>query len=165
MGETTKCVDDGETMKRLFGLLAVAVLASACSEQQKPPPPPPYNVDRSVKEIMAHVIDPASGLFWRSSGTVVTVQGEQDLSPSTNEGWEAAESAAITTAEAGNLLMLPGRALDNGEWMKWSRQLIEDANAGALAAEHHDKKAMFETGARIYEVCTACHQKYMPGFK
>jgi hypothetical protein len=152
-------------MKRMIGMLAVAVLANACSEQQKAPTAPPYYVDRSVKEIMAHVIDPASALFWRSSGTVVTAQGEQDLSPTTNEGWEAAESAAITTAEAGNLLMLPGRALDNGEWVKWSRQLIEEANAGALAAEHHDKKAMFETGGRIYQVCTACHQKYMPSIK
>jgi len=149
-------------MKRLIGQLALAVLASACSEQQNSPP---YNVDRSVKEIMAHVIDPACVVFWRSSGTVVTAQSEQDLSPTTNEGWEAAESAAITTAEAGNLLMLPGRALDGGEWMKWSRQLIAEANAGALAAEHHDKKAMFETGARIYQVCTACHQKYMPSIK
>ena len=67
-------------------------------------------------------------------------------------------------AEAGNLLMLPGRARDNGDWMKFAAALHKAGVDAQQATEDRDDKRMFETGGEIYEVCTQCHQKYLLPF-
>lgn len=141
-------------------ILAGTCLLVACSPKASKPP---YNLVLPVKEVMAHIVDPASQVFWRSSGDVVTEAGTQSLTPTTTEGWIAAENGAATVAEAGNLLMLPGRALDDGDWMKYSRQLTERALEARAAAEARDPVKMFQTGADLYQVCVACHGKYVMG--
>ena len=138
-----------------------AALLAACS---KPPPPPPYNLSLDMKEVMGHVVDPGSWAVWRASGTDDTAAGERSLTPTTEEGWLAAESGAAEVAEAGNLLMLPGRARDHGPWMKFAGQMTTEALAAKAAAERHDAAKMFETGAALYQVCTNCHAAYVMPF-
>ena len=146
--------------------LAGASLAGlvACSRPASPPPKPqapPYNLSLDMKELMGHVVDPAAWAFWRASGEVTTEKGEKSLTPTTEEGWTAAESAAAQVAEAGNLLMLPGRARDNGQWMTYARALAQQGLEAKAAAEAHDPKKMFETGAALYQTCTGCHAVYV----
>jgi hypothetical protein len=144
-------------------LLAGAVLAlGSCAKTEAPPAPPPYDTKLSVLELMEHVVDPAAKGFWAGSGTIITAAGEVDRSPTTPEGWAAVENAAAAVAESGNLLLLPGRARDDKEWRQYSLQLIAAGKAAMLAAEAKDKNAVFDTGGKIYEVCTACHEKYLP---
>ena len=147
-------------------VLAAAGLSGliACSKPAAPPArteAPPYNLSLDMKELMGHVIDPAAWVFWRASGEITSEKGEKSLTPTTEEGWTAAESGAAQVAEAGNLLMLPGRARDNGDWMKFARALAQQGLDAKAAAEAHDPKKMFETGAAIYQTCTGCHAKYV----
>ncbi len=69
-------------------------------------------------------------------------------------------SGAAVVAEAGNLLMMEGRAFDREEWMTYSRGMIEAARTAIEAAEAKDVPALFDAGGAVYESCTACHAKY-----
>lgn len=147
-------------MKRV---LLVAAAAAALASCEKAPSKSQYNTSIDVQELMAHVIDPAAFMFWRGSGYEMTEAGERDLSPTTPEGWKTVEDGAAIVAEAGNMLMLPGRArAPEAEWNKLSKLLTERALEAKAAAEKQDKQAMFDTGGRLYEVCVACHQKFIP---
>jgi hypothetical protein len=152
------------TPSLLIAACSVAALAACTSEQAPAPSPPPYNVDFPMTEVMGHVIDPAAQVLWRSAGEITTEQGVQSLTPTTEEGWAAADNAMTTVAEAGNLLMLPGRARDNGDWMKLSKRLTDAALEAKAAVLDEDSKAMFDTGGKLYEVCTACHEQYLLPF-
>ena len=79
--------------------------------------------------------------------------------PTTDKGWHEVESAAAVVAEAGNLLMMPGRSAGS-DWDEYSVGLI-DAGAEAMqAALDQDEAALFDAGGRIYQVCRACHNQY-----
>jgi hypothetical protein len=146
-------------MKRV---LMVAVAAAALTSCQ-PGGQAQYNTAIDVPELMIHVIDPAAFMFWRGSGFEITEEGERDLSPTTPEGWKTVEDGAAIVAEAGNMLMLPNRArAPEGEWNKLAKLMTERALEAKEAAMKQDKQAVFDTGGRLYEVCVACHQKFIP---
>ena len=124
--------------------------------------PPPYKPVADVKTLMASVMDPIADEYWGSVGVVIDQSGEHELAPKTAEDWDKVRNAAITVAETGNLLMMPSRAKDGGEWMQAARHLIETAEACIRAAESRDKTAVFDRGAEMYDACVACHVKYSP---
>ena len=70
------------------------------------------------------------------------------------------ENAAFVVAEAGNLLMMDGRALDDGPWMTMSQALIDIGRRAVEVAEERDEQAVFDVGAEMYFVCTQCHATY-----
>lgn len=150
-----------------FAVLAVVsacVLASCSQGKKEEAAGPTYNVDVPVKEIMGHVVDPAAQTFWRYSGDEITAEGTTSRLPKTEEQWEEAMNGAVGIIEAGNLLKLPGRARDNGDWMKFADQLTKQGIAARAAVEAKDGQRMFDTGGTVYEVCLACHEKYLLPF-
>jgi hypothetical protein len=162
-------------LKRLTALAACAVLPLslmlACSPQKPATPASQakYNVDAlDMKEFMGHVVDPASFAYWKGSGTEETGQGTKDLTPTTVEGWEAMETAAAVLIEAGNALQLPGRPrAPEADFDKFAQQLTAEAILAKAAAEKHDKQGVYDEGAKVYLICTACHKEYVidPGIK
>jgi hypothetical protein len=151
-------------LSALYGLLVLAGCSQQAPSEKPSESPPPYNVNFPMKEVMGDIIDPASQVLWHSSGTIYSEKGAESLTPTTEEGWLAADNAMTTVAEAGNLLMLPGRARDNGDWMKLSKQLTDAALEAKAAVLAKDETAMFDAGGKLYEVCTACHEKYLLPF-
>jgi hypothetical protein len=144
-------------MRRPFGLLLSGVLLfAACSGA----PPPPFQPVADVKQLMASVMDPAADVYWGAVGTVIDEKGVTEITPTTTEDWDAARNAAIIVAESGNLLMMSSRAKDGGEWMTQARALVNAGQKAVRAAESHDRNAVFNAGAEVYDVCTSCHVKY-----
>ena len=144
-----------------FGGLA---LVTGCAKTTPETPKSSVRFDTSLAmtEFMGHVVDPAAFGFWKGSGTEETAGGTRELAPTTDEGWEALETAAAVLIEAGNLLQLPGRPRDpQDHWNKYAQDLTARAIEGKAAAFKHDKQGVYETGAKIYEVCTACHEEYV----
>ena len=129
---------------------------SACSA----PPPPPFEPVTDVKQLMATVLDPAADIYWEAVGTIIDDKGVTDLAPETPEEWDAVRNAAVIVAESGNLLMMSTRAKDGGEWMTQARALVDVGRKAIRAAESHDRTAVFDAGAEVYDVCTSCHVKY-----
>lgn len=146
---------------KLFSAFVVYGLVG-CGQKQETPPP--FNVQFPMNEIMGDIIDPAAQVYWHSSGSITTEKGVESLTPTTAEGWLAADNAMTVVAEAGNLMMLPGRARDNDQWMKLAKKLTDTALAAKATVLAKDEKGMFDTGGKLYEVCTECHEKYLLPF-
>ncbi len=142
-------------------LAAAALLAASAASCAKPQAKSGFDVSLPMTEVMGHVVDPGSWAFWHASGEVVTAQGTKSLLPTTEDGWLAAESGATTVAEAGNLLLMPGRQQDDTDWPRYAHAMQQAAYRAKDAAEKHDGPAMFTTGAAMYETCVACHAKYV----
>jgi cytochrome c556 len=145
-------------MNRLMLLFAVVILAGACSSA---PPPPPYKPVADVKQLMASVVEPAADEYWDAVGTVIDVEGVHEIAPETQEDWDMARNHAYVFTEAGNLLMMPPRAKDNGDWMKFAQALVDSGLKAIRAAEARDRNAVFDAGAEVYDACTQCHAKYV----
>jgi hypothetical protein len=142
---------------------AAALIALGLSACSSAPPPPPYRPVADVKTLMASIMEPAAEIYWDAVGVIVDETGEHHIEPRTAEEWDAVRNAAFVVAESGNLLMMPGRAQDGGEWMTASQQMIDAAQKAIRAAESRDKDAVFDVGAEMYDACTNCHSKYSPG--
>ena len=143
-----------------FAFLSVIVIGlSGCSEPAQSASTE-YAPTGTVLEFMNWHLEPASDVIWDSAGFIVTESGEQDLQPTTQEGWDHVRNAATVIAESGNLLMMPGYAVDS-DWMEYSQGLIAAGLAAREAAQAKDAEALFEAGARLYSVCLACHNRYI----
>lgn len=151
----------------LIGLL-LALAGCGPSEQAASPNEQadgasPYKLTGDVKYLMQWVLDPAVDGVWDSSGSIITAAGTRQLEPTTNEGWRAVEHSAAVVAASGNLLMMPGRAVDDEAWKNISLGLVEAGLQAQAAAKAQDSEALFEAGAQIYRVCKACHSVYVQG--
>ena len=132
-----------------------------------PPPPPapaaaPFRTVVNLKQFMEWVIDPAADVVWDSVKSIITEKGTQEIAPKTDEQWATVRNGAATLAEAGNLLMLEGRAKDKKEWMAAARRLTDNAEKALKAAEARKVDELFAAGGEVYEACRACHERYAP---
>ncbi len=109
---------------------------------------------------MRLVVEPAADLIWDSAGQIITLEGVEDLAPTTEEGWLQVAHAAAVVAESGNLLMTPGRARDAAEWTEISRGMVRAGVQAREAAKAQDADALFAAGGHLYNVCVSCHQQY-----
>ena len=141
----------------LSGALCLAV--AGCAQQ---PDPPPYKPTATVLQIMEGPVAHAAEVYWGSVSTIVDKDGIHENFPQNDEEWEAVWSSGIAISEAGNSMMMSGRAKDNDEWMRLSALLVDRGMDAAAAGESKDTEKVLEVGERVYNVCTACHMKYIP---
>ena len=121
---------------------------------------PPFRPVTDVQQTMLWILDPATDVIWDSAGTIVTAEGETDLSPTTDAGWENVRNHAATVAESGNLLMLPGRERGPA-WNAYAQALVAAGQRALAAAESHDADALFDAGGQLYVVCRGCHAQFL----
>jgi hypothetical protein len=137
----------------IFLFLAIA----GCS-----PKPLPFEEVVDTRELMLAVIDPAADVYWGAVGTIMDENGTEEIFPTTTAEWASVRHAATIIAESGNLLLMPGRAQDNEQWTRLSRQLIATGRQALGAAQARDAEAVFDAGGEIYLVCSECHTAFAP---
>jgi len=160
-------------------ILAAGVAAAACSVAwaQAPAPKPavapaaataakPSPISErtmlSVKDVMRHIINPAAESYWAHSGEVDDEKGVNDRIPTNDANWQINIDDAAQIAEAGNLLMMEGRARDpNGPWMRYAVALNKAGIAGMAAASAHDHDKTNDAGSAMYDACFGCHGRYI----
>lgn len=140
-------------------LLALVTVAAGCGQTEEVAPLA-FAPTGTVLEFMNWHLDPAVDVVWGSAGFIMTDEGEQDLQPTTQEGWDDVRNAATVVAESGNLLMMPGYAVDS-DWMEYAQGLVTAGISARDAAQAKDADALFQAGARLYNVCLACHNRYI----
>ena len=142
--------------------LAAMLLVSCTREAADELPVQPVG---DLHDTMTWVLDPAADVIWGSAGWIVTAQGEQDLTPATEEGWNQVRHSAAVLAESGNLLLMPHLVpeSDADAWIEFSRGMTRVAQQALAAVDAKDSAALFETGGHLYNVCLACHQVYARG--
>jgi hypothetical protein len=128
-------------------LLSIGTFASAQTPSES------FPATATMKQLMVDVIHPASNdiLLFVNRGA-----------PNDEKEWAAVRRGALTLAESGNLLMLRGRARDQGEWVKDSRMLVDAGAAAYKAAQAKDAKALAALADQIDASCTTCHKQYRP---
>ena len=83
-------------------------------------------------------------------------------------GWLEVENAAISLAEAANLLIIPGRKCMNGkpvpmdqpDWAGFVQGLRDAAQASYKAAMTKNQDEIVNAAGTLTEACAACHDKY-----
>jgi hypothetical protein len=169
------------TLSMFLGGAAIAQQTAAPPKSVARPPatakaPLTPKAVASVRQIMASMVVPSSTVVFGSVGSILTfsngVQHVQDNVPSTDEEWTNVVNNAVVLTEAGNLLMLAGRARekagpirarDRADWMMRSRELVEAGAVALKAANARDANALLDAGQRIDEACDECHERYQEG--
>jgi len=132
---------------RLAGFILMGSLVFAQA------PPDAFPSAATMKQLMTDLIHPASNdillLVYRGG-------------PKDDKEWAAVRRGAVTLAESGNLLILRGRARDQGDWLKNAKLLADAGTAAYKAAEAKDPKALTAVAERIDGSCTTCHKQYRP---
>lgn len=135
---------------KAFGLtmaLATAMTQAASSG------PPTRNVG-SMSELMVKIIYPTSdAIFYIESRT-----------PKDDAEWNALEGHALMLAESANLLMMPGRARDQKQWMADAKLMLDAGAAAVKAASMKNVEAVSAVSDQLLESCTTCHKHYRPGY-
>jgi hypothetical protein len=138
-------------------------------------PAPPQKIETTMLQLMRGIFYPASNVFF-SAQTIdpTTVQKAHDPAVSTDpltssyNGWIAIENAALTMAEATNLLNLPGRFCSNGkpvpvqnaDWLQWGERMREAGKMAFKAAQSKNQDTILEAADEVADACRACHLKY-----
>ncbi len=142
--------------------LALLLTALTACSAEPPPEQPRYEIVANMHQTMEWILEPAVDVLWDSAGFIIDAEGETDLAPTNDAEWNRVMAAAVTLTEAANLLMLPGRAAPEYDWIEYSRGLVDAGKLAIAAAEAQDADALFDAGGRIYQVCRACHNQYWP---
>jgi hypothetical protein len=122
---------------------------------------PPFKAVANVEQLMLGTVQHAAATYWNSVSTVVDKDGIHEYFPKNDMEWTTTWAAAITIAESGNLLMMSERARADADWNKFALELVEAGNRAAQAAEARNADLVLEQGEKVYDVCTACHMKFI----
>ena len=149
---------------RLLGvlLLTTSVLAQAPAPSAPSTPnpspaaaaaPAPVRVG-SMAELMADIIYPTSDAIF-----YITTR-----EPGNDVEWNEFRAKTLMLAEAANLLMMPGRARDQEQWMADTKLMLDVGQAAFRAAKRKDVKAIEELNDQLYQSCVTCHMHYRPNY-
>src|SRR4029450_13626121 len=82
--------------------------------------------------------------------------------PKNDKEWMALQRSAVLLGESGNVLMMPGRARDQGQWMTEARTLVDAGAAAYRAARAKDLNALTALEAPINASGGGGHKQYRP---
>jgi len=114
----------------------------------------------SLKQIMNGIVAPGANAVFNAVSTTVSEKGVEEVFPRNDEEWAALGNSAAALAEAGNLMLIEGRAVDNGDWVTMSRQLIDAGKVALKAVEAKSTEQVLTAGEKVNESCDNCHAKY-----
>jgi hypothetical protein len=122
--------------------MAAATLAQA----------PVYQPVGTVRQVMLDIVAPTSDVIFKVP----------NQAPKDDKEWKTVQDSALMLAETGNLLLMPGRAKDSGDWTKFAKELTDQGSKAFKAANARDAKSLEDIGNDIDSVCEDCHAKYLP---
>ncbi len=125
-------------------LLAMAAIAQA----------PTFQPVGNMSQLMIDIIYPTSDAIFYV-----------DRDPPKNQHeWSLLRGQALMLAESGNLIMMPGRARDQENWIKYSKIMIDLGTTAFKAAQAKDLDAIRALNDPLNDVCVNCHLQYRPGY-
>ena len=150
------------TFSALTAVCGVCLFLLGCAQDSTPneTSAEPAANEITITAIMDPMLDTASEVFWDSAGFIDTYEGTTNLTPTTDEGWQAVVDAADKIDELSALLQEERYSLNRPAWNALSATLVDAAARGRQAAQNRDGEELFEAGAQLYQVCVACHQTF-----
>ena len=127
--------------------------APAHAVPSAPSAPAARNVG-SMSDLMVKIIYPTSdALFYIESRT-----------PKDTAEWNTFEGQMLMLAESANLLMMPGRARDQKQWMADAKLMLDAGALAVKAAKTKNVESISALSDQLLESCTTCHKHYRPGY-
>ena len=120
---------------------------------QTTPVPRPAPVG-TMSELMLRVIYPYSDAMFY-------IQREP---PKNDIEWNELQGKALALAEFGNLMMMPGRARDQDQWLRDAKLLAEAGAAALKFAKAKDVDGIVGLNEQLVMSCTSCHMHYRPNY-
>jgi hypothetical protein len=136
------------SMKMLSLIVGVLLLAGAVMAQDSGTAQPVGN----MSDIMVSIIYPAAN-------EILTFANR---APADDKEWIALQRSAVRLGESGNLLMMRGHALNQGDWIKDAKLLVDVGAAAYKVAKAKDAGALPALNDQINASCTTCHKQYRP---
>ena len=138
-------------------VLALAAFTVSCSRGADEGQPA-VTAFATTAEIMDGIVIPYSQAIFDA---VAYENAQLTRAPHNDDEWHRLYVQALAVAEAGNLLMIDGRAKDQREWIALAHEMSLKAAAVAKGASLKNVDRVLEAGGELYETCTACHAKYV----
>lgn len=138
-------------------VIATARPGTAVEAAAAPAPTAPI---ASVQQIMVGITQPNVRVVYDAVGTIINADGITEIEPKTDEEWANVANAAVAVIESGNLLLIDGRRLDEGDWVTMTKDMMEKGQAALEAAQAKDKNGILEVGGPLNDTCDTCHAKY-----
>lgn len=145
------------TVHGFMGAAALLLVATAVAAQRAPArggiveAPPELTALATSRELMLAIVIPSSNVVFKLAGEV----------PKDAEQWQEVRLQSLALAESANLLMMPGRGPDDGQWNHMGKLMLDAAKAAVKAADARNANALESASNAIYESCDSCHDKYM----
>ena len=114
----------------------------------------------TVKQIMIGITNPAAFVVYEAVGTKSSAKGVEEIAPQNDEEWAKVGSAAAAVVESGNLMLTGNRAIDTGDWVKMTRDMMSQGEKAMKAAEAKDKDGIVAAGGDLNNTCDNCHARY-----
>lgn len=112
---------------------------------------PPFKPSASIQDLMTAIVDPAADSLWEAVSSEVTSKGIEEKQPRTDQEWLAVRRNAVALLEAGNLLMVPGRAVTH------AGKSTEDAHVDGVSNPQQIRQAIDASPARYQAGALALH--------
>ena len=135
-----------QSLMAVGGLMFVSMAAATMAQA------PGFQPVGTVRQIMLGIVAPTSDVIFKVP----------NQTPKNDKEWKNVQDSALTLAEVGNLLLVPGHAKDTGDWTKFAKSLIAQGSKAFKAANAKDAKSLEDIGNDIDQVCEDCHAKYLP---
>jgi hypothetical protein len=144
------------------GLVVKASAGPAVVGRAVPAPPrlDALTPARTVPEIMATVVDPASDALWESVGSVATASTDEAWTPASDTDWARLAGHAHALAAAADALATPVRVNGRDAWAVQARALRAASDVALEAVRRRDAPALFTAGEGIVNACDQCHERY-----
>jgi len=138
-------------------ILGIILLLAGVSLAQAPA------VQAPTLKPVGTVDDLMKTFIWPASDEVFYITTRD--TPMTEEEWMHFQGRMLMLAESANLLMMPGRAWDNGQWMQDALRLRDAGTAAYAAAKAKDLDKIAALNEQMYAACVACHNDYRPNYR
>ena len=118
-------------------------------------------VNISTKDIMTAMVIPASDALW-------AIGMDDDSTPKSDEYWTKLQNNAVQLIVAGMVMSSHGDPNATGKdkekkWQDYNKELISIANAALQAARAKNFDETLDAGNNLLDICSTCHQDFMPG--
>lgn len=134
---------------RTIGLLGITVLCLAAAPLAQGQEP--FQPVGTMSQLMTSMVYPAANDI-----LLAIYRG----APQDAREWTAVERSAVLLAESGNVLMMRGHAVDQGQWLKNARMMVDAGAAAYKAARAKDATALAAVAEPLNTSCISCHKTY-----
>lgn len=141
---------------RLAGSAFLALITAGCNREPETPP-------LDIKALMANHVQPTAEVYWNSVQYISDASGSRKIEPRTDADWARTQEAAAKLRQFAEQMKDPAVAAGLGtDWQDFAQGLADVSTQAEQAAKERNPDKVFQVGGAVYNVCSACHEVYMP---